>query len=337
MIADLPLILDVEASALEGGYPIEIGIADPGRRGVQAWLIRPHASWAWDRWDAGSQKIHGLRKADLDRDERVQPERASSPHIQGQIDRLIDGSGTCRHFAGGARAEAAAKNYAARLDIVVRTLTSTPSLAKKPISASTEKRSIRPRMMSEMRGCVTPSRFASDACDSPVDRSRSCKSIKSSARIFMCAASSDVFSIASQTLAYARVISFSPVRGLDTDRVRSANPKGSFLRSSSRRHEGYGSPLEIGRRRSPETHRVRRERVSPPRRARRQASASNRPVLIQPAPVGSGTPACALCRRRVLAKHRVTNHGMRRSFPASDNIIMQFFVYLFNSFRGIKP
>ena len=84
MTADLPLIVDIEASALENGYPIEVGIADLGQGTVHAWLIRPHAAWAWDAWNPASAKIHGLTKADLDRDERVQPERASRLTVAGR-------------------------------------------------------------------------------------------------------------------------------------------------------------------------------------------------------------------------------------------------------------
>ena len=71
MTADLPLILDIEASALENGYPIEVGIADAGRGTVHAWLIRPHASWAWEAWNPASAKIHGLTKVDLERGDNV--------------------------------------------------------------------------------------------------------------------------------------------------------------------------------------------------------------------------------------------------------------------------
>lgn len=66
-----PLILDVEASALENGFPIEIGLADPMRGIVHAWLIRPYAGWAWDRWDPASQRVPGLFKADLDHGDDV--------------------------------------------------------------------------------------------------------------------------------------------------------------------------------------------------------------------------------------------------------------------------
>ncbi|MCA3267831.1 MAG: hypothetical protein ING19_17350 [Azospirillum sp.] len=65
------LIVDVEASALEGGYPIEIAIADLAAGKVHAWLIRPHASWAWDAWSPESEKIHGLSKAEIDRGDDV--------------------------------------------------------------------------------------------------------------------------------------------------------------------------------------------------------------------------------------------------------------------------
>ena len=65
--SDYPLILDIEASALENGFPIEIGIAHPSQGAVHAWLIRPHASWAWDAWNPASEKIHGLSRTDLAR------------------------------------------------------------------------------------------------------------------------------------------------------------------------------------------------------------------------------------------------------------------------------
>lgn len=84
MVADLPLILDVEASALEHGFPIEIGIADPGQGTVHAWLVRPHASWAWDAWNPASEKIHGLKKSDLDRGDDVQT-------VAQAILRVVDG------------------------------------------------------------------------------------------------------------------------------------------------------------------------------------------------------------------------------------------------------
>ncbi|MCA3264965.1 MAG: hypothetical protein ING19_02755 [Azospirillum sp.] len=65
------LIVDVEASALSEGYPIELAIADIENGCVHAWLIRPHALWAWDVWSAESEKIHGLSRAVVDSGEDV--------------------------------------------------------------------------------------------------------------------------------------------------------------------------------------------------------------------------------------------------------------------------
>ncbi|MCA3267826.1 MAG: hypothetical protein ING19_17325 [Azospirillum sp.] len=60
------LVVDVEASSLHDGYPIEIAIADIAAGRIHAWLIRPHASWAGDDWSPQSEKIHGLSKADIE-------------------------------------------------------------------------------------------------------------------------------------------------------------------------------------------------------------------------------------------------------------------------------
>lgn len=56
------LIVDVEASALENGYPIELAIADVENEIVCAWLIKPAAAWRDREWSPASQKIHGLSR-----------------------------------------------------------------------------------------------------------------------------------------------------------------------------------------------------------------------------------------------------------------------------------
>jgi hypothetical protein len=56
------IILDVEASALENGFPIEIAVADVENETLRAWLIKPAAAWRDREWSAASQKIHGLSR-----------------------------------------------------------------------------------------------------------------------------------------------------------------------------------------------------------------------------------------------------------------------------------
>lgn len=56
------LIVDVEASALENGFPIEIAIADLENETLRAWLIKPAADWRDRDWSPASQKIHGLSR-----------------------------------------------------------------------------------------------------------------------------------------------------------------------------------------------------------------------------------------------------------------------------------
>jgi hypothetical protein len=55
------LIVDVEASGLENGYPIEVAIADCKAGIVRAWLIRPASTWeSYLDWSPASEKVHGL-------------------------------------------------------------------------------------------------------------------------------------------------------------------------------------------------------------------------------------------------------------------------------------
>jgi len=60
------LIVDVEASALDNGFPIEIAIADVERETVRAWLIKPSAQWRDRDWSPASEKIHGLSRSVLE-------------------------------------------------------------------------------------------------------------------------------------------------------------------------------------------------------------------------------------------------------------------------------
>ncbi len=54
-------VLDFEASALQFGYPIEVGVAFPDAGTCWSWLIAPTEDWRrhW-RWDPASAAIHGI-------------------------------------------------------------------------------------------------------------------------------------------------------------------------------------------------------------------------------------------------------------------------------------
>lgn len=56
------LIVDVEASALDNGFPIEIAVADIERGLVRAWLIKPATQWRDREWSLASERIHGLSR-----------------------------------------------------------------------------------------------------------------------------------------------------------------------------------------------------------------------------------------------------------------------------------
>ncbi|AOG02958.1 3'-5' exonuclease [Bosea sp. RAC05] len=58
------LFLDMEASSLEGGFPIEIGVCDDALQ-AHSWLIQPHPSWQDLEWNDVSQQIHGISQAKL--------------------------------------------------------------------------------------------------------------------------------------------------------------------------------------------------------------------------------------------------------------------------------
>ncbi|MBF0354426.1 MAG: hypothetical protein HQL43_04220 [Alphaproteobacteria bacterium] len=60
-----PVIIDLEASSLNKGFPIEVGwveVDEDNRLRGQAHLIRPTDEWLQDFvWDRGAQAIHGIR------------------------------------------------------------------------------------------------------------------------------------------------------------------------------------------------------------------------------------------------------------------------------------
>jgi hypothetical protein len=57
--------IDVEASSLIDGYPIEIGWAREDGQ-VGAVLVRPHPKWGSLVWDPAAERIHGLSRALLE-------------------------------------------------------------------------------------------------------------------------------------------------------------------------------------------------------------------------------------------------------------------------------
>lgn len=63
------LTIDFEASCLPRhgrSFPIEVGIAGPGLS--CSWIITPHAQWAgWD-WTAEAEALHGLSRAQIERE-----------------------------------------------------------------------------------------------------------------------------------------------------------------------------------------------------------------------------------------------------------------------------
>lgn len=56
--------IDVEASALEFGYPVEVALCDDALN-VSTWLVRPHERWSSLKWSDEAQAIHGLSQAYL--------------------------------------------------------------------------------------------------------------------------------------------------------------------------------------------------------------------------------------------------------------------------------
>lgn len=60
--------IDLEASGLGAkSWPVEVGwaFAEGDARGM---LIRPDNSWSDDAWDPAAQRLHGLERAELERD-----------------------------------------------------------------------------------------------------------------------------------------------------------------------------------------------------------------------------------------------------------------------------
>jgi hypothetical protein len=55
------IIIDFEASALDGGYPIEVGWACTDGR-IGAHLIKPTPEWLDLEWSPKSEHIHGLKR-----------------------------------------------------------------------------------------------------------------------------------------------------------------------------------------------------------------------------------------------------------------------------------
>lgn len=70
------VFVDLEASALHNGFPIEVGWARVDAAGditVEAWLIKPPLAWAeaeW-RWSFDAQRIHDIPLTMLMRDGRT--------------------------------------------------------------------------------------------------------------------------------------------------------------------------------------------------------------------------------------------------------------------------
>jgi hypothetical protein len=54
------IVIDFEASSLENGYPVSVGIASSDGRMLYA-VIKPHEQWSTGyRWSYKAQRIHGL-------------------------------------------------------------------------------------------------------------------------------------------------------------------------------------------------------------------------------------------------------------------------------------
>ncbi|HOP19096.1 MAG TPA: hypothetical protein PLV61_08600 [Parvularculaceae bacterium] len=60
--------IDLEASGLGSkSWPVEVGFAFI-EGAPQSTLIRPDATWSDEAWDKGAEALHGLTRAELDRD-----------------------------------------------------------------------------------------------------------------------------------------------------------------------------------------------------------------------------------------------------------------------------
>lgn len=84
---DSLICIDFEASSLENGYPIEVGVSDAATGNAIAWLIRPPAAWLTERiWSPASEAVHGIGRAQLEA-EGAEPAvvcTALEPHIIGK-------------------------------------------------------------------------------------------------------------------------------------------------------------------------------------------------------------------------------------------------------------
>ncbi|MCW2411813.1 MULTISPECIES: hypothetical protein [unclassified Sphingobium] len=64
------IAVDFEASCLPQygrSFPIEVGIAST-EGWSRSWLIRPHADWADWQWSEEAESLHGISRAQLERD-----------------------------------------------------------------------------------------------------------------------------------------------------------------------------------------------------------------------------------------------------------------------------
>ena len=82
------LCIDFEASALENGYPIEVGVAEVATGAVRSWLIRPSETWLAGRiWSPASEKVHGISRSLLEAEGKP-PEAvwaALAPALAGKL------------------------------------------------------------------------------------------------------------------------------------------------------------------------------------------------------------------------------------------------------------
>ena len=67
---DTPIFLDLEASGLSDGFPIEVGWSwcQGGKVMMEACLIKPVQKWLDDfdtRWSLESERVHGILLKDL--------------------------------------------------------------------------------------------------------------------------------------------------------------------------------------------------------------------------------------------------------------------------------
>ncbi|MGC2857661.1 hypothetical protein ACM64Y_19495 [Novispirillum sp. DQ9] len=73
------VFIDVEASSLRNGFPVEVAWCAEGLDRAATYLIRPEPAW-WEcyDWTAEAQAMHGLDRATLERIGRPRAEVAAS-------------------------------------------------------------------------------------------------------------------------------------------------------------------------------------------------------------------------------------------------------------------